>query len=147
MNRIIDAHSHLWLKQDTMVDGLAVKTLEGNSSRSMFLGEERQMLPPFMTDGRNTAEIFISNMNYAQVSAAVVVQEVIDGCQDEYLKEVQSHYPDRFLCCGLATDACSINNLAAKNESRLLPFQDIVSLFHSLHQKWSKHSRLWNARA
>ena len=80
---IIDAHSHLWLRQDTMVDGQAIRTLDMNGSRSMFFGEERQMLPPFMIDGRNTAEVFLSNMDYAQVAAAVVVQEVIDGCQNE----------------------------------------------------------------
>ena len=74
---IIDSHSHLWLKQEAMVDGQAVRTLEGNGSRSLFFGEERQMLPPFMIDGRNTAEVFLSNMDYAQVAAAVVVQEVI----------------------------------------------------------------------
>ena len=60
------------------------------------------MLPPFMIDGRNTAEVFLSNMNYAQVGAAVVVQEVIDGCQNEYLAEVQRQFPDRFLCMGMA---------------------------------------------
>lgn len=25
---LIDAHSHLWLKQDTVVDGLPIRTLE-----------------------------------------------------------------------------------------------------------------------
>ena len=100
--KIIDAHSHLWLKQDTVVDGLAVKTLETNPSRSMFLGEERQMLPPFMIDGVNSAEVFLSNMDYAQVSAAVVVQEVIDGNQNAYLTEVQEKYPTRFCCMGMA---------------------------------------------
>lgn len=99
--KIIDAHSHLWLRQDTVVDGLPVRTLDGNPSRSNFLGNEVQMLPPFMIDGRNSAEVFLSNMDYAQVSAAVVVQEVIDGNQDDYLAEVQNRYPDRFLCCGM----------------------------------------------
>jgi len=99
---IIDAHSHLWLRQDTTVNGLAVRTKDGNGSRSDFLGEERQMLPPFMIDGRNTAEVFLSNMDYAQVGAAVVVQEVIDGCQNAYLEQVQRQYPDRFFCMGMA---------------------------------------------
>ena len=27
------------------------------------------MLPPWLIDGRNTAEVFLSNMDYAQVSA------------------------------------------------------------------------------
>ena len=41
------------------------------------------MLPPFMTDGVNSAEVFLSNMDYAQVSAAVVTQEFIDGFQND----------------------------------------------------------------
>lgn len=97
--KIIDAHAHLWLHQDTEVEGQKIKTLD--NGKSMFMGEIRQMLPPFMTDGRNTAEIFLSNMDYAQVSAAVVTQEYIDGIQNEYLWEVQSKYPARFLCCGM----------------------------------------------
>ena len=99
---IIDSHSHLWLRQDTTVNGLAIRTKNGNGSRSDFLGEERQMLPPFMIDGRNTAEMFLSNMDYAQVGAAVVVQEVIDGNQNAYLAQVQQQYPDRFFCMGMA---------------------------------------------
>ena len=96
---IIDAHSHLWLKQDTVVDGLPIRTLE--NGRSMFMGEVRQMLPPFMTDGRNSAEVFLSNMDYAQVAAAVVTQEFIDGMQNDYLEQVRQQYPDRFFVCGM----------------------------------------------
>ncbi len=97
---IIDAHSHLWLRQDTTWNGLAIRTTQ--NGRSLFLGEEVQMLPPFMTDGRNTAEVFLSNMDYAQVAAAVVVQEFIDGLQNDYLKEVGSQYPERFFVFGMA---------------------------------------------
>ena len=96
---IIDAHSHLWLKQDTVVEGLPIRTLE--NGRSLFMGEVRQMLPPFMTDGVNSAEVFLSNMDYAQVSAAVVTQEFIDGFQNDYLAEVVARYPDRFFVCGM----------------------------------------------
>lgn len=97
--KIIDAHSHLWLKQDTEWNGKRIYPLE--NGRAMFLGEEVQMVPPFMIDGRNTAEVFLSNMNYAQVSAAVVVQEFIDGLQNDYLEGVQKQYPQRFLCNGM----------------------------------------------
>lgn len=97
--KIVDAHSHLWLRQDTVVDGMAVRTLK--NGRSLFFGEEVQMLPPFMTDGRNSAEVFLSNMDYARVSAAVVVQEFIDGIQNDYLAEVAQAYPDRFKVCGM----------------------------------------------
>lgn len=96
---IIDAHSHLWLRQDTIVDGLPIRTLD--NGRSLFMGEVVQMVPPFMTDGVNSAEVFLSNMDYAQVSAAVVTQEFIDGFQNDYLHEVVSHYPNRFFVCGM----------------------------------------------
>ena len=99
---IIDAHSHLWWLQDTSWNGQRIRTLSGNGSRSEFLGEERQMLPPFMIDGHNTAEVFLSNMDYAQVGAAVVVQEFIDGLQNDYLLEVQRRFPARFFCYGMA---------------------------------------------
>ncbi len=97
---IIDAHSHLWLRQDTTWNGLAIRTTQ--NGRSLFLGEEVQMLPPFMTDGRNTAEVFLSNMDYAQVAAAVVVQEFIDGMQNDYLRQVARKYPNRFFVFGMA---------------------------------------------
>ena len=97
---IIDAHSHLWLRQDTTVNGKRI--LSQKNGRSIFMDQEVQMLPPFMIDGQNTAEVFLSNMDYAQVGAAVVVQEVIDGCQNEYLEKVQKHYPNRFFCMGMA---------------------------------------------
>ena len=97
--KIVDAHSHLWLKQNTTWNGLPIKSKK--NGRSIFRGEEVQMIPPFIIDGKNTAEVFLSNMNYAQVSAAVVVQELIDGCQNRYLQQVGDKYPDRFIVCGM----------------------------------------------
>ena len=96
---IVDAHSHLWLKQDTELNGLPVKSLQGG--QSLFMGSVRQMMPPYMTDGCNSAEMFLANMNYARVSAAVVTQEYLDGDQNDYLQHVQEKYPNRFFCCGL----------------------------------------------
>ena len=127
---IIDAHSHLWLKQDTMVGGQRVRTID---SRSEFLGEIRQMLPPFMIDGKNTAEVFLSNMNYAQVGGAVVVQEFIDGNQNEYLSEVVKKYPDRFRVFGM-TDYLS-DSFAGEAEKILAgPFVGMAIPGHRLHR-------------
>ena len=50
-----------------MVDGKVIRSLK--NGRSIFFDEEVQMIPPFMIDGVNSAEVFLSNMNYAQVSA------------------------------------------------------------------------------
>ena len=96
---IIDAHAHLWLQQYAEVGGGRVRQLR--NGRAEFFGEERQMLPPFMIDGRNSAEVFLSNMDYAQVAAAVVTQEFIDGNQNAYLEDVQTRYPESFLCYGM----------------------------------------------
>ncbi len=101
MITIVDAHAHLWLHQNTVVNGQPIHQLEPNRSRSLFFGEERQMLPPYMTDGLNTAERFLSNMDYAQVSAAVITQEFIDGLQNDYLDVVQRQYSDRFFVFGM----------------------------------------------
>ena len=97
---IIDAHTHLWYTQDTTWNGQPIAPLP--NGRALFLGEERQMLPPFMIDGHNTAEVLLSNMDYAQVGAAVVVQELIDGLQNDYLREVKARHADRLLCMAMA---------------------------------------------
>ena len=69
--------------------------------KSAFGGEIRQMLPPYMTDGENTVERFIANMDYAGVSGAVITQEYIDGNQDNYLLECKKAYPERIKICAL----------------------------------------------
>lgn len=91
---MIDAHVHLWLKQDGRVNGLPVYDLGGG--RSMFGDEIRQMLPPAMTDGVNSAERLLSHMDFSCIGGAVVTQEIIDGNQDAYLREVRRTYPERF---------------------------------------------------
>ena len=96
---IIDAHAHLWKKQNGIVNGLPVYDLGGG--KSQFGDEIRQMMPPYMTDGENTAERFIANMDYAGVSGAVITQEYIDGNQDNYLTEAKIKYPERLKVCAL----------------------------------------------
>lgn len=96
---IIDAHAHLWKKQNGVVNGNPVFDIGGGKSN--FGGEIRQMMPPYMTDGINSIERLISNMDYAGVSAAVITQEYIDGNQDAYLLEVRKKYSDRIRICAL----------------------------------------------
>lgn len=91
---MIDAHVHLWQRQQGKVNGLPVYDLGGG--RSQFGDQVRQMLPPYMTDGVNSAERLLANMDFAQVAAAVVTQEYIDGNQDAYLRSVRSEYAGRF---------------------------------------------------
>lgn len=138
---IIDAHSHLWLRQDTQIDGKRILSLE--NGRSIFFDEEVQMLPPFMIDGRNTAEVFLSNMNYAQVGAAVVVQELIDGNQNEYLAEVQRKYPERFFCMGMAWNEdeaktvaeMGLKGIAFPGHRMKQPLTELMPVFRLMEQR------------
>ena len=138
---IIDAHSHLWLRQDTCVDGKRILTLK--NGRSIFFDEEVQMLPPFMIDGVNSAEVFLSNMDYAQVAGAVVVQEIIDGCQNEYLTQVQQRYPDRFFCMGMAWNAADaqavcdagLRGIAIPGHRYREPLSTLLPVFRLMEEK------------
>lgn len=96
---IIDAHTHLWKKQNGRVDGKDVFALK--NGKSNFGGEIRQMMPPYMISGENTADMLISNMDYAGVNGAVITQEEIDGNQDNYLITAKKNYPDRLKICSL----------------------------------------------
>ena len=96
---LIDAHAHLWKQQKGRVDGAPVYSIGGGKSN--FGGQVRQMMPPYMTDGENTAERLIANMDYAGVSGAVITQEEIDGNQDAYLLEAKRRYPNRLKICAL----------------------------------------------
>ena len=96
---IIDAHVHLWEKQNGLIDGKPVRSVGGG--KSTFCGEIRQMMPPYIDDGKNTAERLLANMDYAGVNGCVVTQEYMDGNQDEYLLKVREKYPDRFRVCSL----------------------------------------------
>lgn len=96
---MIDAHTHLWKTQNGRVDAKPVFALE--NGKSNFGGEIRQMMPPYMLNGENTAEMLLSNMDYAGVNGAVITQEEIDGNQDCYLLIAKSKYPDRLKICSL----------------------------------------------
>ena len=96
---IIDAHAHLWNKQNGIVGGKPVYDIGGG--KSDFGGEIRQMMPAYMTDGVNSAERFIANMDYAGVAGAVITQEYIDGNQDSYLAECKANFSNRLKICAL----------------------------------------------
>lgn len=96
---IIDAHAHLWKRQKGRVNGKPVIALQ--NGKSDFGGEIRQMMPPYIINGENTADMLMSNMNYAGVNGAVITQEEIDGNQDGYLLSAKAEYPNRLKICSL----------------------------------------------
>ena len=95
----IDAHVHLWAKQQGRINGKPV--VSAGNGKADFGGEIRQMMPPYMDDNRNTAERLIANMDYACVNGAVITQEYIDGNQDLYLLLAKEKYRDRLKICSL----------------------------------------------
>ena len=96
---IIDAHVHLWERQNGIHNGNSVYHME--NGKSMFCGEAHQMMPPYMTDGCNSVQRLIANMDYAGVNGAVITQEVLDGNQNDYLLSAKAKYPDRIKICSL----------------------------------------------
>ena len=124
---IIDAHAHLWKKQQGKVNGKDVFPV--GDGKSNFGGRIHQMMPPYMNDDENTVERFIANMNYAGVSGAVITQEEIDGNQDSYLLTAKDKFSDRIKICSLyeenkpyATDGFDGIKLCAGR----LPTQDLT---------------------
>ena len=138
---IIDAHAHLWKTQKGKVDGRDVFSV-GNG-KSNFGGEVRQMMPPFMTDGENTAERFIANMDYAGVSGAVITQEEIDGNQDSYLLTAKEKYPSRLKICSLYEEGKPFNIDGfdgIKICAGRLPTQDLTKHYNVFEQA-DKHGK------
>ncbi len=103
---IIDAHAHLWKSQNGLVDGKPV--FDVGNGKSDFGGTVRQMMPPYITDGFNSAERFIANMDYSGVNGAVITQEEIDGTQNAYLLEAKARFSDRLKVCSLYTEYTSL---------------------------------------
>lgn len=103
------------------------------------MDEERQMLPPFMIDGKNSAEVFLSNMDYAQVSAAVITQEFIDGDQNDYLEEVARRFPDRFFVCGF----CDVRRPGFMEQARSLHARGFKAIAVPAHRLFLPEGRVW----
>lgn len=137
---IIDAHTHLWKMQNGKVDGKPVYALE--NGRSNFGGEIRQMMPPYMLNGENTAEMLISNMDYAGVNGAVMTQEEIDGNQNEYLLSAKAKYPDRLKICSLYEERkpYTLDGFdGIKICAGRLPTQDLTKLYSVFEQAFKNN--------
>lgn len=97
---IIDAHMHLWDRVHGHMNGsIPVQPLSNGMIR---IGDAAMLgMPASMLDCRALAEYFLAEMDATGVSAGVVVQEYLDGEQNDYLLSVAEQYPDRFFMHGL----------------------------------------------
>ncbi len=92
---IIDAHMHIWnrlhgkIGRDMQVRAVCDGVVEVGDTQ--MLG-----MPAYMHDCNARAEYFVAEMDAAGVDLGVVVQENMDGEQNDYCLEVLQRYPDRF---------------------------------------------------
>ncbi len=92
---IIDSHMHVWDRVNGQVGGEKAVLPLGNGK--ICIGEDEMLgMPAHMTDCAALAELVIGEFDAAGVAAGVVVQEYLDGPQNDYLLDVSERYPGRF---------------------------------------------------
>lgn len=96
---IIDAHIHLWHRlhgDDIGVDREALSWGRARQGDKIYYAT-----PPSFKDSLSTYELAIAHMDWLGIDRAVVLQEFMDGKQDDYLSEVRRACPHRFSCMAL----------------------------------------------
>lgn len=92
---IIDCHMHLWEK------ATGKDLIQRDYGRFESGGKMVQMMPVSFVDSSSTAEMALAHMDWLGIDRGVVVQEWMDGRQDEYLARVAKSHHDRFSLLGL----------------------------------------------
>jgi len=96
---IIDAHIHLWNRlhgDDLGIDRQALRWGRARQGDEVYYAT-----PPAFEDSLSTYERALAHMDWLGIDRAVVLQEFMDGKQDEYLMEVRKACPTRFSCMAL----------------------------------------------
>jgi len=96
---IIDAHIHLWNRLHGDDLGISRKAL--GWGRAEQDGKVYYATPPSFDDSLSTYERALAHMDWLGIERAVVLQEFMDGKQDDYLAEVRRLCPNRFSCTAL----------------------------------------------
>lgn len=96
---IIDAHIHLWNRLHGDDLGIDRKALSWGKAEQQ--GEVFYAASPAFEDSLSTYERAIAHMDWLGIDRAVVLQEFMDGKQDDYLVEVRKLHPTRFSCMAL----------------------------------------------
>jgi predicted TIM-barrel fold metal-dependent hydrolase len=112
---IIDAHIHLWDRLHGEGQNIQREALTWGKARE----EERiyYATPPSFDDSLSTYERALAHMAWLGIDGAVVLQEFMDGKQDDYLYRVRRMAPDKFSCMALFDDGYLDDPLAAFNEA------------------------------
>ena len=96
---IIDAHIHLWNRlhgDDLGIDREALSWGRARQGDRVYYAT-----PPAFEDSLSTYERALAHMDCLGIDRAVVLQEFMDGKQDDYLAQVRRLVPDRFSCMAL----------------------------------------------
>lgn len=96
---IIDSHIHLWNRlhgEDLGVDREALTWGRARSGDRIYYAT-----PPAFEDSLSTYERALAHMDWLGIDRAVVLQELMDGKQDDYLATVRHACPSRFSCMAL----------------------------------------------
>ncbi len=96
----VDAHIHIWQHLHGCVGGRTPVTAVRDGV--IQIGDQPMLgMPPYMHDCAALAEHVLAEFEAAGVDAGVVVQEYLDGEQNDYLLDVVARCPDRFFVHGL----------------------------------------------
>ncbi len=96
---IIDAHIHLWNRlhgEDMGVDREALTWGRARQGDHIYYAT-----PPSFEDSLSTYQRALAHMDCLGIERAVVLQEFMDGKQDDYLAQVRRECPKRFSCTAL----------------------------------------------
>ena len=96
---IIDAHIHLWNRlhgDDFGIDREALSWGRARQGDRIYYATS-----PAFEDSLSTYERALAHMDCLGIDRAVVLQEFMDGKQDDYLAEVRRLAPERFSCMAL----------------------------------------------
>ena len=92
---IIDAHMHIWKRiKGSVRNEQPVRPLGSGKIR---IGDQEMLgMPASFVDCSALAEYVLAEFDAAGVAAGVVVQEYLDGPQNDYILDVALNYPERF---------------------------------------------------
>jgi L-galactono-1,5-lactonase len=112
---IVDAHLHVWNRLDGRIGNQTpVVPLGGGMIR---IGDRELFgMPAYLLDCQARAEYVVAEFNAAGVDAGVVVQDYMDGIQNDYLQEVLARFPGRFFAHGLP-DCWDTDRVAQETEA------------------------------
>jgi len=97
---IIDAHIHIWQRVHGRIGGRTPVTAVRDGV--IRIGDKPVLgMPPYMHECAALAEHVLAEFEAAGVDVGVVVQEYLDGEQNDYLLDVVARCPNRFFVHGL----------------------------------------------